>query len=415
MIELDCRASTVAQTGAALIAQYNASSPGERYAARVKDWGATLRMWLLEAGARHDVEACDEGYRVVVERSASPAQGSIPGAHHLATDGTASVWACERGRRVARLTMEGNAVAACASVATKASHLALSADAKLLIVADPGAGKVLALDAASLAVVDAWDSPGMPQLPLISAEGIVCATGGGTGTLTIARPHDGKYRAQVVSVGRGPHDPLLSADGAHVWVPCAAGAEIVKVRLADGAIVARTAVGDGPAHLAGDARAGRIYSANSWDGTLSCLTDDGTHVGTVESGRWCHAIDIAPDGSRVWAANFYDDTIAVFDAQTLERTAVLKSERYAHGLDVSPDGRYVVATGFGADAVQLYDAQRCDLLATLPVGRGSSHTVFSTDGRRAYVGCSVSAHVAVLDLDAPRCIATVRLPDEAGA
>jgi len=411
MTELDCRGWTVPRTGAALIARYNASQPGETYSALVNEWGPGLRMWLLEAGARHDVVPCNEGLRVTIERSPSPAQGTIPGVHHIVRRGD-DVWASERGARVARIGAHDASVAACAAVAQKASHIALSPDGATLAVADPGANKVLALDAATLHVRAAWDSPGMPQLPLISADGIVCVTGGGTGTLTIARPAQAGYRTHIVSIGRAPHDPLLSRDGAHVWVPCAGSAEVVKVRLSDGSVIGRCSTGEGPAHLAGDPHTGRVYSANSWDGTVSCITDDGELVATVESGRWCHAIDITPDGRRVWAANFYDDTLAVFDGQTLERIALLASERYAHGLDVSPDGRWTVATGYGSDCVTVYDAAGCKLVARIEVGRGSSHTAFSADGASAHVGCSVSAHVAVLDLERAACAGKVSLPGE---
>ncbi|MGE5525014.1 MAG: beta-propeller fold lactonase family protein [Rhodospirillaceae bacterium] len=411
MTEFDCRGWTVARTGTELIAHYNASKPGARYTALVDDWGPSLRMWLLEAGARHDVSPCHEGLRVTIERSASPAQGTIPGVHHIVRHG-GDVWTSERGARVARISAGENAVVACVSIAKKASHLALSADGTMLVVADPGAGKVLALDAASLEVKDCWDAPGMPQLPLVSPEAIVCATGGGTGTFTIARPTPSGYRAQTIPVGRAPHDPLLSRDGLHVWVPCAGSAEAVKVRLSDGAVVGRCAVGEGPAHLASDPHTGRIYSANSWDGTVSCITDDGELVATVHSGRWCHAIDITPDGKRLWVANFYDDTLSVFDTETMARVALLPSERYAHGLDVSPDGRWVVATGFSSDHVQVYDARRCELIARIEVGRGSSHTAFAGDGASAHVGCSVSAHVAVLDLDRAVCRGRVTLPGE---
>lgn len=408
MTELDCRGWTVPKIGAVLIARYNESRPGERYAARVDDWSPGLRMWLLEAGARHELSACDTGWRVTIERSASPAQGSVPGVHHIVRHGD-SIWTSERGERVARIAAENNSVAVCAAVAQKASHLAMSADGKMLVVADPGTNKVLALDAASLVAKASWDAPGMPQLPLVSDEGIVCVTGGGTGTLTIARPTQDGYQTQTIPVGRAPHDPMLSHDRVHVWVPCTGGGEVVKVRLADGVIVGRCSVGDGSAHLAGDAHTGRIYSANSWDGTVSCFTDDGELVTTVESGRWCHAIDITPDGKRLWAANFYDDTLAVFDTQAMKRVALLTSERYAHGLDVSPDGRWVVATGYGSEHLQIYDAARCELKGRVRVGRGSSHTAFSDDGRIAHVGCSVSAHVAALDLEHAVCSGTVTL------
>jgi YVTN family beta-propeller protein len=100
-------------------------------------------------------------------------------------------------------------------------------------------------------------------------------------------------------------------------------------------IVGRIPVGDGPSHLALSVDGSRIYSANSWDGTLSCVTADGEHVGSAFSGRWAHAIAATPDGRWVYVANFFDDTLSVFDADSLERVAVLATDAYPHGPDIS--------------------------------------------------------------------------------
>jgi YVTN family beta-propeller protein len=232
---------------------------------------------------------------------------------------------------------------------------------------------------------------------VVSADGSVCVTGPATGTLTIARRHGDGYDAQTIAVGACPHDPLLTRDGAHVFVPCAGGSEVVKVRLVDGSVVGRCEVGDGPSHLALHPDGTRFYSANSWDGTVTCVTVDGKRVASAPSGRWAHAVDIAPDGGQVYVANFMDDTLAVFDAATLERVALLATDAYPHGLDVSPDGRYVIATGFASDYLRVFDAEALAEIARIEVGQGSSHTAIA--GKYAYVGCSVSDCIACVDLE----------------
>ncbi|HSQ03764.1 MAG TPA: beta-propeller fold lactonase family protein, partial [Burkholderiales bacterium] len=121
---------------------------------------------------------------------------------------------------------------------------------------------------------------------------------------------------------------------------------------------------------------------------------------------------ITPDGRTVWVANFLDDTLAVFDAQTLERVALLETERYAHGVDVSPDGHYVVATGFSSEHVRVYDARTFALKSRIDVGLGSSHTAFLGGGAMAYVGCSVSDHVAAVDVERVERVAAVRISQE---
>ncbi|HEX7054509.1 MAG TPA: beta-propeller fold lactonase family protein [Burkholderiales bacterium] len=380
-------------TPQAIIDRYNAAAPGTRFEAHVAELGPGLRMWLLEAGARHTASRDGEGWRLVVERRASPAQGTIPGLHHLVSQGE-SLWVAERAERVARVDLESRRVVARRAVARKASHVALKNGR--LFVADPGANEMIALRAADLAELARWPAPGMPQLPLASDEGIVCVTGGATGTVTLARPRGGGYEAQTVPVGAAPHDPCLDAAGEHLFVPCAGESAIVKLRLADGAVLGRARVGDGPSHLARHPDGSRLYSANSWEGTVSCLSAEGQPLGSAPSGGWAHAIDISPDGTLLYVANFFDDTLAVFDAATLERRATLATEAYAHGLDVSPDGRHVVTTGFCSPRLRVFDS-RTRAQSSIEVGLGSSHTAFAADGA-AWVACSVADHLARIDL-----------------
>lgn len=413
MTELDLRGKTTSEIGSALIERYNASEPGARFAARVDAYPPALRIRLLEAGARHVAEHTSDGkggWRLVIKRGLCPAQGSIPGVHHVICGENGSLWTCERAQRVARIDGPERRVAATASVARNASHLALDAKAQRLFIADAGGNAIVVVRAADLKVEQSWPAPGRPQLPLVNAEGIVCVTGGrDSGTLTIARPHSSGYAVQTVEVGSCPHDPLLSADGAHLFVPCAGADVLVKVRLADGAIIGRCTVGDGPSHLALHPDGTRIYAANSWDGTVRCVTVDGERVASAASGGWAHAIEITPDGRWVYVANFFDDTLAVFDAATLERVALLPTEPYPHGLDISTDGRYAITTGFASDCLRLYDAQKHTEIACIEVGRGSSHSAFPSFAEVAFVGCSVSDHVACVDLAARRRVAQVKL------
>lgn len=396
IVDLDCRRMSPADAGRAIVGRFNSLEPGAGCEVLVQGYTAALRVGLLEAGIRHSAEpAADGGWRFAMKRAGAPAQGSVPGVHHVVTDGD-SVWTCERGERVARIAAGAGVPVATARVARKASHLALEPRSGRLFVADAQANEIIALRAADLAILARWPAPGGPQLPIAGADGSVCVTGGATGTLTIATPRNGRYSERTVEVGECPHDPLLDGEGEHVLVPCAGSGELVKVRISDGRIIGRTRVGDGPSHLARRRADGRVYCANSWDGTLSCVTREGERIATAASGGWAHAVDIAPDGRFVYVANFLDDSVAVFDADTLERVAVLPSGAYPHGLDLSPDGRHAVVTAFAGREVRVLDARAHRELGRVAVGRGSSHTAFC--GGMAWVGCSVDDHIARVDL-----------------
>ena len=400
---LDCRGFSLQQSGLAILKSYNEADKGTEFPVLIDALDTGLRMWLIEAGARHWVESkSDEGVCLTVQRRLSPGQGSIPGLHHLAAAGN-NIWACERDRHLVRVDAVTGQVAQVAEIAKKASHLAVSADEKWVIVADPGTNELLAVSGADLSVQHRWPAPGGPQLPLITDEGIVCVTGGGANAVTIVRPRTHGYEVQTIQVDTYPHDPLATPDGKLAFIPCAGDGTVVSINLEDGRILGRHPAGDGCAHLALHPDGTRLYSANTFDGTLSCLSIEGDLLAQEASGPWAHQPAISPDGRFVYVANFFDDTISVFDADNMSRIASLDTEPYPHGLEMSPDGRWLIATGFSSDQVRIYDAATNTESARIEVGRGSSHIAFLPDNKTAYVACSVDDHLAQLDLDAMTC------------
>lgn len=396
---IDCRDKSEVEAARTVVDHYDTMAPGGHAEALLADYPQHTRMWLLEAGIRHVPKRdADGAWRLTFVRGLSPSLGKPSGFHHLATGRDGSIWACQRSPIAARIDGDTRRIAAVARPLKSGSHLALNESADQVVIADPAAGELVALRRSDLAVMHRWTAPGGPQLPLVIPDGIICVTGGTTGTLTIVRPQAGGYVTQTVEVGSTPHDPALSSDGQYVFVPCMGTTDLAKVRLSDGAIVGRCTVGDGPSHAKADHRRKRVYVANSWDGTLTALDEGGGVIASVESGRWAHALCLTPDGSQIWVANFLDDTVAVFDAASLRRIALLETEAYPHGLDLSPDGRRAVVTGFAADHARVFDVPSGTLLARIAIGRGGAHTGFIHEGRVAVVTCSVADHLACIDL-----------------
>lgn len=409
MQELDLRPLPPRVALRDLLAAYNKLKRGEEIAVLVSSYAAGLRMGLIEAGARHAAQQTPSGDWRLTIRRVSQSLSNAPGIHHVVAGRNGDLWTCERARRAARIDGAAGVVAAVREVATTASHLALDEAHDRLFIADAGGNALRCLRASDLMPLGQWDVPGSPQLPLVTVDGIACVTGGGAGVLGIVWPAAGASRAKLVDVGNGPHDPVALPDAHAVLVPCAGDGAVVRVSLADGTITGRFAVGDGPAHLAVHPDGTRIYVANSFDGTLACISPEGDLLGRVESGRWAHVPEVTPDGRLVYVANFFDDTLSVFDAATLERVATCRTDAYPHGLNISPDGNSVVATGFSADHVRVFDAADGKERWRIAVGEGSAHAAFLPDARTAFVGCSLSDHMAIIDLDAGRLTGTLTL------
>ena len=123
----------------------------------------------------------------------------------------------------------------------------------------------------------------------------------------------------------------------------------------------------------------------------------------IPRGPWAHQPEISPDGRSLYVANFLDDTLSIFDTESMDKIATLKTEAYPHGLGISPNGRWVVATGFSSDYVRVYDTQSQAESARVEVGRGSSHIAFLPDQDAAFIACSVDDHIARLDLASMTC------------
>ena len=407
---VDCRDKSAIEAARAVIEHFDTMALGERADALLADYPKQTRMWLLEAGVRHAAtRQPDRTWRLAFERGLSPALGSARGFHHLVVRSDGAIWACQRGAVVARIDGDTRRIVAVAPVLMSGSHLALDGSGGQIVVADPEAGQLVALRQSDLAVAHRWSVPGGPQLPLVTDDGIICVTGAATGTFTIIRPLGGGYATQNVEVGPTPHDPTLSSNGAHAFVPCMGSTELVKVRLADGAITGRCVVGDGPSHAKSDHRRKRVYVANSWDGTLTALDEDGRIVASVESGCWAHALCLTPDGNQIWVANFLDDTVSVFDAASMQRIASLPTEAYPHGLDISPDGTRAIVTGFAADHARVFEVPSGRLLARVAIGRGGAHTAFVHGKGTAVVTCSVADHLACIDLTSGDMVGRITL------
>jgi YVTN family beta-propeller protein len=408
MQQIDLQKLPAGEALRAILGAYNKLRRGEEIGVAIAAYPAGLRMGLVEAGAKHTAERSEDGPWRLVVRGASQSLSGAPGVHHVVAGKSGDIWTCQRARSAARIDGAAGVVAAQREVAVTASHMALDDSHGRLFVGDAGGNAITCLRATDLEPLGRWEIPGAPQLPVVTQEGIACVTGGRVGVLGIVWP-GAEFRSTVVEVGNGPHDPIASPDGRSVLVPCAGDGAVVRVSLADGAITGRFPVGDGPAHLAVHPDGTRIYVANTFDGTLACISPDGDLLGRVDSGGWAHVPEVTPDGRLVYVANFFDDTIAVFDAMTLARVATCATDAYPHGLNISPDGKHVVATAFSADHVRVLDAATGAERSRIEVGKGSAHTAFLPDGRTAFVGCSISNHLAVIDMVEGRRVGTVTL------
>ncbi len=137
----------------------------------------------------------------------------------------------------------------------------------------------------------------------VTAEGGIAAGGdsvwlilGKDGELARIDPQGGAIR-QVVRVPPGSYNPLYSEG--QVWVTRADGAVVTSVDATDGKVLSSVGTGPGPRFLTSGA--GRIWTLNQGDGSLTRIDARGVAPAkTVALGTPGHGGDIGFGGGMVW-------------------------------------------------------------------------------------------------------------------
>ncbi|WP_084074970.1 fibronectin type III domain-containing protein [Demequina sp. NBRC 110052] len=109
---------------------------------------------------------------------------------------------------------------------------------------------------------------------------------------------------------------------------------------------------------------------------------------------------LAPDGSRLWVVNNFDDGLEVLDAVTLEGIAEVSAPYRASGAAFSADGArvYVGSSSPSVRSVAVYDAQALTLVAEIEVAGGPVDLDVTPDGSRLVVISESENVLTVFDL-----------------
>ena len=253
-----------------------------------------------------------------------------------------------------------------------------------------------------------------------------------------------------VPTGEGPHEVVVSTDGAHAFVSnygaqtpgsslsvidVAARKEIRRVDLgplrrphglafADGKVyftaeVNRVVGRYDPASnqvdwVLGTGQAGthmvvanqdgtRLIAANIGSDSLSVL-ERGTNplawnVTTVAVGRGPEGLDVSPDGRELWAAHSRDGAVSIVDLAAKRVIATIDAQtKRSNRLKFSADGKLVLISDLDAGELVILGAADHKPVKRIKLGAAPEGILIAPGGSRAYIAVNGDNHVAVLDL-----------------
>jgi DNA-binding beta-propeller fold protein YncE len=124
-----------------------------------------------------------------------------------------------------------------------------------------------------------------------------------------------------------------------------------------------------------------------------------TLVAHVETGKQPTTVTLLDDGTRIAVGNRGDESVWIYDAETLEVLAKhsLIGKHGVWGVAQIGDGRLLVSNWKG-ETLTVIDGLSGEAVGRIPVGIKPSYLAVSPDGAKAYAAGQLSGDVSIVDI-----------------
>jgi len=199
-----------------------------------------------------------------------------------------------------------------------------------------------------------------------------------------------------------PHGVAWLPGGEQVLVTSESTRSVIVVEIESGRVRSALPTDQAGSHmLALPARAGRVWTSNIADGTVSEIDlESGSTARVIEVAEQPEAIGITPDGVEVWVGSNEEGTVSVVDAVEGGVSPVLDGFRWPYRVHITPDGDRVLIPDLRAEELRIVaratraELHRIDLTGGAPQG-----VTTTPDGRTAFQSLSESGVVLVIDVE----------------
>jgi DNA-binding beta-propeller fold protein YncE len=231
--------------------------------------------------------------------------------------------------------------------------------------------------------------------------------------LVVVNPKSGKIERRI----RVAADPEFVAANQRAAVVVSPSAGSVTVFALPSLSPIRALHGFGSPHIAAIAPGGRYaYVTDDARGQLAVIRlSDGRLLTKVAVGALAHHISFRPDGREAWIGlGESARAIVIVDTSDVTRPRVVGQFDpgfAAHDLRFAPDGSRVWVTSASSPDVGVFDARSHRLLSRVPGGAPPQHVAFGGgQSKHAYVTSGYGSQIEIVNRDTGRVLKTARAP-----
>ena len=202
-----------------------------------------------------------------------------------------------------------------------------------------------------------------------------------------ATPAPGDYYIMIDGYGTGSSAYTLIA----TYTGGSASATISTSVLNPPAIIARIRIGAMPEGLTVSKDGRLIYVVNYRDQSVNIVDAESlTVISTIEIESGGAAIVLSPNETKAYVTNELSDSLSIINLQN-RQTITIPTGSKPHGLAISPDGRRLYVCNMGDNSLGVFDTETLRLVREVEVGINPFNVVVSPDGRWVYVANSSEA------------------------
>jgi YVTN family beta-propeller protein len=214
-----------------------------------------------------------------------------------------------------------------------------------------------------------------------------------------------------IEVGPMPHGLAISPDGRQVLVSGFGTNQAIIIDTASDRVVGQVPVPQPHNSVIGpDGRTAYVGSQQQGAAALVILDlASRTQIGKVPLGKTPRALDLSPDGTRLYVTVAGVDAVQVVDPLTRQVIGQIPVGASPHHPLFTPNGQSGLVVSQGPGELTILDPSSNAVSGTVLVGKAPHWIAISADGRTAYVTNEASNDVSVVDLASHQVAATIRV------
>jgi YVTN family beta-propeller protein len=210
----------------------------------------------------------------------------------------------------------------------------------------------------------------------------------------------------------GPQFVAFSPDGSRAYVSIFNNNRTVNVvgvlDTASGQFLAMVPVGVRPFALDVSPDGKRVYVPNHDSGSITVIdTATNTVVHTIQVAPNPHWLDISKDGTRIYAANHESNLVSVIDTTNYAVLATIPVGNSPHSIIAVPDKPLVLNVNYDSNTLSAIDTNTNAVIKTIPTGSHPQDLTLSADGKHVYIATVDENAVQVLNVQSLEITATV--------